>query len=580
MKQAWSRTVFASLLATKIALGCGLVTPLEDLPISRGGNGPATAGSSGATGASGEAGLNPVGGAAGSASGGAPATAGGRPVSTGSGGVEPAAAGAPGQGGDGTCSHSACGENARCIYGECVDLLSQHCQQILGSRYLKDDSTILIGGFAPFNSPGPLLESVRAAYEIVLYELNVVNGGLRGGVDTEPNRVAMILCDNHSSRVPATLAHLLDRVQVPAILAHLAPFDLTAAFDNNKDKALFVSPLSGSRALQARSEGKVWTMLGIPTNYVEIYQALVARIARKLEQQLADNPRPMRFAAVRDAEVEFQVELANSVIPQLELNGEKLATRTDFFDAALLDQTSAGVENFTDKLAEFDPDVVLSFADVLFTEPDKGVAALLERSRRKPIYVLNPQNAERGAELDILIDRADRADNSTPNAPRFLGVAPAGPDGKDKNTYLLEHLRVWTTQVDEDVDNFYEAMSFLVYALYASGPRAALRDGTFSVDRLAAGMRRVTDHSARNRFPMEDASHILIALNGNTNIALIGPRGIPEFDEIGMRVERGSVFCFSPGGSGIKRDVLRFDAATSRLISAANPPCLWGFLDD
>ena len=110
------------------------------------------------------------------------------------------------------------GATEGCIAGFCAELTSEDCPSVIGPLKAGDSTTLNLGVILPLTAPyenlGPALVK---AVELALVEANR-GGGLPGG-----EQIIAVVCDDigSSQRARRAATHLVDNVQVPAIIGPL-----------------------------------------------------------------------------------------------------------------------------------------------------------------------------------------------------------------------------------------------------------------------------------------------------------------------------------------------------------------------
>jgi hypothetical protein len=561
---------YAAGVGSLLSLGCALIDPIDAIPTGQGVANSANGGVS----------------AVGGVLGGFGASGGTTPNAGGTDGVPPA---------ERNCVVNAdCESNSRCLPEQvCVRLDTRDptmgttgpCPTLLNAQGARDPNAIFIGAFAPLDQSSVEAQTISAIYEMAASEFNDM-GGLRGVSDGPPSPLVVIVCSNSEASAPGALRHLVEDVQVPAVLAAMDQNQLLAGF-NKYPQTFFVSAFSGSKELASVSLGRAWTMLGQPADYAEIYAALMPHAEALVHAGLirTGNDRALRVAAVIETGNSFEVELANAVLPQLTFNGLKAVDQpTNYLGREVVSDGSNVQQIVNDLYNQLPPDIVLSFASDVFTA-SSGVMSRLNQngwSDQRPLYILSPENAEAGADVTAELINVRRIDDKD-NVGRVLGVAPAGllPGMTDAFNDFWMHLLLKYPQARTDFGNYYDAFYFLVDAIYAS-PRVAFREGTINASDLANGMRRLTN-LGKTKFNVgpSDISDVFSVLDTKTSlIQLDGTMGVPDFDRnTGMRRESGSIYCFDSTRLRIQKDVISYHRDTRQLAQVEHPLCLINFLN-
>ncbi|RYZ09139.1 MAG: ABC transporter substrate-binding protein [Myxococcales bacterium] len=546
--------------------GCLLVTPLDELPAMRG-EAPSTSGSGGVA----DGGASAAGGAAGEMSG----------AGSGGSGIFP----------DGTCQTNAqciaeaADEPARCRPSDhkCVPLRDEACPVVVGEA--EDPNAVYFGAFASLDGVTPEDNSIVWAHQLALDELSGDSmGGLPDGVKGRRRPLVMIVCNNLEDLIQPSLKHLIENVQVPAVLATLKPGDLRRAYEEYAAHDVFyLSPVSVTKSIASVSdEGRIWNLLGQPSDFAPTYAALLARSEAWLraDRELGDAPIRVALVATRDA---FDSELRDAVTTAIHFNGQQTAAEneeSDQFRSITLDPDAPELATQAAQLAEFAPDIVISTASDLFLqrgglqdrlETEWGVLA---GGKKRPFYILSPYDA---GNVNTLRDRISGVIQEDPNGgednERYVGVTIAPPADVTLQRAYEVRLRSLFKDAILDTANYYDATYYLAYAMYAADQPAGLTGSGIS-----AGMQRL--FAGKQNFDVGPGviGDVFDALRKpGSFVHLNGTLGPPEIDvSRGVRPVDGGVFCFSRTGTSARvvPNAARFDRDQEKFVgslAACNP---------
>jgi hypothetical protein len=585
--RGWSRHGRVCAFAAALLAGCVLVTPLDTPP----GGQQSTGGAATSAGRAGEVAEAGQGGRSGSTAGGAPA---GDGAAAGAAGEMPEdVAGAGGEPGGG----DRCSSNADCIArsanhapyrctseGKCVALTSSSCSLVYDVEAAKADDPIYVGAFAPLPPTQP--EASSALYPLRLAQ-GELSGDANGGL-VMPNGkrrpLVLVVCNNcadgscSASSVDRAADHLIDEVGVSAVLATLLPGDLRRVFENHaQDDVFFLSPVGATSTLTSLDDHDlVWTMLGQPSDLSVVYRDVVSGLVEPyLRNVRGIGSRPLRLALLRGTDA-FGAELSSLVLSELVWNGKSASKNGSDYRGFTFDALSPA--EVATALIDFVPDVVVSTAGEEVTRAETGVVSLVERQwtglvagdASLPFWVLSPFNAGDLAAITHLLDTEMTGADDEPTK-RFIGItAASAADRQLQNDYAL-NLRDAYPSADPDTGNFYDAFYYLAYAIYAAhenDPRGAA---------IARGMHRLLSGPSFD-VGLADIADVTNALkDDSTTIELVGTLGPPAFDQHGIHVDPGSIYCFATSGAGVTvyPDALRYDRASGSF--AGNFPCFNGF---
>jgi hypothetical protein len=550
--------------------GCLLVSPLDSLPEAAGkGAGGQNAG--GENGAGTSPGGDSLGGAAKGVAG------------------EGASAG---QAGD---SSTECVSNAECVKKHtdlpyrcrpsdhtCVPLRSDPCTLVYGD--FKDPNAVYFGAFATFNPSAPDENSIIWSQQLALDELS---GDLWGGLPG-PNKtrrpLVMIVCNNADDVVDLGVAHLAERVQVPAMIATLKPGDLRKAFEDHSQRDIFyLSPVTVSHAVAtADDDDKIWSLLGQPSDLAPTYAALLKLQEKRWKKDPARQVGDKLKVAVITTKAAFDSDLMSGVEPLLLFNDKPaLDNGNDYYLPIKLDADDPQLEENSQRIIDFGPDVILSAASELFSM-EHGLLQLIEEEweggdldKPRPFYVLSPYNAGDLTSIvrlmSVFIDRGTDIDPQL----RFVGVSVAGARDNTLQKGYEGRLHTLFDKANYDTANYYDATYFLAYAMLAAGTEAPLSGST-----IAQGMRRLLDGTAYAVGPGGIEPTFDALKTAGSKVHVLSTLGPPDFDpDTGVRAVDGNVLCFERIEKLVvlHKDVLRYDRDLGKLTGTF--PCFSGFFE-
>lgn len=468
------------------------------------------------------------------------------------------------------CSHRNGDEPSRCRSdGACVALATDECI-VFGDA--TDDNAVFIGAYG-VREGSSLAESTSGyTYRLAIEEF-ALHQDLPGKGD-DRRALVTILCDNDPALLEETMPHLVEDVQVPAILAALDPGVLLEAYRKyGGGRTFFLSPYGGSYALSVEDDyGLIWSMLGQPADFLPLYAELLAKLEALITTGLSGDA-PLRVAAIRTNDA-FSDELARAVLEGLSFNGVSVATNLDegnfFVREIRVDapeaEISGAVTDTVEDILTFEPHVVLSLANEIFVADDTpnlpgGILQSLEAEwgarnpgTSYPYYVLSPKNTERLEER--VGTYVANAQLFAPEAhQRFLAIGAAPAEDSELYDKFRVNLVSKFPNASAEAENFYDAFYFLVYAVYAAG------QGQLTGLRVSEGMQRLLsrdpDHAVEvGPSGIEDVFRFLSVAG---DIRLMGTLGPPDFNlKSGLRVESGAISCFD-SNSQVHYNALRFD---------------------
>jgi hypothetical protein len=545
---AVQRAIAGVALALGASASCMLVSPLEDyVPRETGGTGNAEAG------------------------------AGGSAVGEG-GGAGQGIAGAP----------TDCQSNQECVErnagapslcrssdAQCVLLRSEDCPLALEGGSETIDDAIVIGSFAPLDPAAPQDGSVVWAQQLALEELSGdAVGGLPGpGGARRP--LVMVTCTNQDGEgIERGLSHLIDTLEVPAVLAMLKPGDLRRAFEDHRDRDVFFLSPEGASGEVVRLEdgGLVWNVLGQPKDLVPAYVSLLELVERR-HKQPPDDGSALRVAMVSTTEA-YDRELHDEVVPELRFNELSVAQNDAAGDylGVILDTNEPDIDAAVLQIVEFGPDVVVSTAGESFTKSGGIVQRIEEEwgSATRPMYVLSPVNAGLLAPLIEMFESFIKSEADPVPEQRVVGITVAGPEDLRLQNQYAVRLRSRFPAANAASGNYYDVVYLLAYAMYAAGD-------SLSGSNIATALPRLLQGEPFDIGPAGISEAFELLSDDSASMALHGTLGAPNFDLAkGVRHDQGAVFCLARDGTSLRPrwDVLRYDPQVPGLVGAF--PCFSG----
>lgn len=556
---AWGALSWALLAASAVG-GCLLVTPLDDLPTAHG--------STGGGGMPGQ--ILPL---AGESSGGVDGV-GGTPDSNQC-------------DSNADCAERGAGAPYRCRMSDhtCTPLLNEACPLAYDEKNAADPQAIFVGAFATLSSIRPGDNSIIWAHRLALDELNGDSiGGIPGGPGGVRRPLVMVVCNNADQFVQQGVQHLVEDLEVPAILATLRSGDLREQYEKYAARDVFyLSPVAVSSVVATEDDGgRIWNMLGQPSDFAPTYKALLERAEAyvRAERNL-DADTPIRVALIGSNDA-LDSELANAVTPGLRINGKPASSDTEHFMRFDIPDEP----NFADaaaKVGTFHPDIVISAAGERFSVKG-GLQDQLEADwvsyfdvldPPRPFYILSPYNAGNLAPIEDRIENwLETHTAEEDDQRRYVGVSIASaPDSSLQNTYAVRLASAFGADAISDTANYYDSVYYLAYAMFAAN-----QPGGLTGSGIAAGMQRLLSGERFDVGPSTaNSAFAALAKNGAT-IQVQSTLGPPGFDPVsGVRAVEGSVFCFSRSKNNVSMvpDQLRYDDVKHELVGDFS--CVPGF---
>ncbi len=473
-----------------------------------------------------------------------------------------------------------CTSNAECIAdnfdrpficreGKCIDLYSDECPVVLQPENLKVPEPIIIGAYSAIDRSNKFGSPITLTYDLALSEFTKEVGGLPGGPNNTRRKFVAVVCeasDINTFPIEKSMDHLVDTVQVDAVLASLFTDSLREAFDahGRTNNIFFMNPLTADSSLTNEDhDGLLWFMLGAYADLAPAYVALTQR-AEAFQRNAGELTEPTRIALVqgslapaRDIGQVLLSDPDNSLV----FNGESALDNGDNFLFVELtsdfEDDQAEANAVIEALSDFKPHVVVVTAGSEFTRKVLPVLELNwdddpETGQVPPFYVLGPL-------LAFEPSLANAANASVRR--RLAGINFAAAEDRTLfNMLKANYEAAYPGNVFQETENFYDAVYFLLYAIAASGNPASLTG-----DAIAEGMLRIVSKSGQtNSVGPSGISDILATLAvANSRINLTGAMGPSDFNiGTGSRIADGSVWCVN---SGFRYDTLRLNEETREL---------------
>lgn len=553
VKTAWWMTG----LVVGSAAGCMLTSPLDELPDAPSPD-QSEGGSSGSS------------ATAGAPSGGTDGTS-----EAGAGGAPPAPAGECRTNAD--CTEGSGDVPYRCRPSDktCQPLKTGECPVAEGNY--ADPNALFFGSFANLSTITPKNNAIVQAQLLALDDFSGQNeGGLPDAADGPRRPLVLVVCDNSEDAAAEGLRHLVEDLEVPAVLATLKPGDLRAGFDKYKKReVLFLSPVTLTKTLvDEPDQDLIWNLLGQPADFDPAYRALLRHMETHVRTSVLGTPQQpyapdIRVALVTTGDA-FDSDLENLIAPNLTYNNKTIVEngKPNYLGVQISEDTD--LQEKATEIVLFQPHIVVSMAGSVMTSMG-GLINKIEddwelapSSGPLPRYLLSPYNA---GDLSYVVKRLDEnynvAGEDDPQ-DRFVGISIASAqDTSLQNAYAVR-LGNKFPNAYSDTANYYDAFYFLSYATYAADPPEPLLGSS-----IARGMRRLLSGDSFDPVPTQMSDVFAALAEPETTIRLQSTLGPPGFNEAtGSRSVQASLFCFNRLASNfvLERDVRRYDADLDQFV--------------
>ncbi len=479
------------------------------------------------------------------------------------------------------------GEPSVCINRACVRLRTPECPMILpvsNELYianLRSEDPLIFGGFAP--ATAGLLSQTTRNYELALKEFT--EKGVGPPSSTGSRKLVMIVCDSanqmnaqptdNDESIDRAMAHLVDDLKVPGVLATMDAEDLQRAFETKGKAAstFFMSTQESDPTLATlQDDGLIWHVGPGADVIAQAYAPLLTRTIAYLKSTGAVGPtEEVKVATIVGSDNRFLSNMVETIQSPpdkfgISFNGLSVADNRAAENYLSVASTTPAAMQLS-ALRAFRPHVIIAATYPSFLS---DVMPLLESSwdesdgQPKPFYLLSPFH----------YNRLDAALGVPGFKARLAGVN--GPAAEDQTLYE-EYVGNWDTTFIEAAgvrgyENYYDAAYYLIYSAIAAGTL-----GVSSGSDLKLGMQRLLNGNEYYMCPrgMVDASQAL----ARGAIKLMGTLGPPDFDAIsGTRSAPGSVWCVNSMNQ-TKSDVLRYvpDADPTLASLRGDFDCFTGF---
>ncbi len=512
--------------------------------------------------------------------------------SSGSGGMSGGDGGAPsgGEGGEppqvecttnGDCIDTHFGSPYLCRDGECIPLtIPGECPIVLGAgqdnKNLRTTDPIVFGAYSVVDPAAPRLSVPTLNYELAIDE---VNQGTRGGLpdgNTGSLRpfIAVICSATDDPDLDASMTHLTETLEVPAIISSLYTKDLVRSFVEYglDSETFFLSPLEADSTLtNIKDSGLLWHLLTSARDLAPAYVPLLAQTETYLRAERAiPEQEPIRVALV-ESKTPFLTDIADQLLSDLRFNKKSaIANQTDGNFVRIRIDSSLETPNpdlsaALVALNQLKPHVVLSIASSEFMQLLLNLeSGWLPEWGTPPFYLTSPYQFGLSGLAGTAFTNVHR---------RLLGVNFAGAEDSTLYDLYLSKLRS-TYDVKfslEGSENFYDAAYFLMYSIAGAGDPARLTG-----KEVALGMSRLLSGKTKYQVGSADVSDAVGTLVGtaSSQIELIGTMGPPSFNtSTGARKGLPSVYCIED--NAYVQNVMLYEPSDASLTGS--PSCILGF---
>jgi hypothetical protein len=499
---------------------------------------------------------------------------------------------------------SASGRAAICVKGKCqrIDVPGVCLSQVLPTdarEDLRNDNVLLIAGFAPIINTNTLNDSAVRSFNLALKELQKVSG-IPNGPGGASRPVVMMLCGSESNIVEQSVSHAVRDLQVPAMIARFNQTNMAKFVTNYavQQGTFTLNPQDTTVPLKQLPVNELlWHLLGTPEDVAVAYRPLVKRAETYVRSRKGGSTAPIKVALLTiQSPTEEAISATIRTGPTVFGGGgsptdpskavvfndgkSTSANGADFLRVDIPAEELGGSPDYPkaiDDLAAFAPDIVIALTtDEIdkILDPLEAKLKTLYPSAPLPVWLLSVRNAY--PELPAYISNTK---NELPDAKRkrFLGIQYAGSAEPEQYATWLESMKSTYAGVDPSEysasENYYDAVYWLAYGLYAAGPGAATTG-----DSIKRGVRKLLNGPRVYPGAAGQISNTFSQLTAVREAEFIGALGPLDIDPgTGAQQSVGAVYCYVQDGSTFvpKYNVLRYNPATKELDGTFD--CFIGF---
>jgi len=496
------------------------------------------------------------------------------------------------------CIASHSGAPYICQSGACVSLtIPGQCPFAIAgtdsepTSYLtQPGKPIIIGAYVPISVSAPKTHPYTLTYQFALEEFM---SGTLGGPGSPHRPIVMVLCQSLEPDLKASVDHLVNTLDVPAILATLPSTDLATAYDlvtATKHKVFLLGPFEADNGLIIQDEGVglMWHMLG-PTSdlipaYVPLMEKSEAYMRHILGIEKGTDPTPYAGplkVAVVNTDLSWSKDLAAGLPAAVKVNGYALSAPENAANYQRFQVAAKGIETpdvsaVVNKLGpKGSADIIVSLGGSEFMN---AILPKIQAKRKAdgelgygPFYILSPDNA-----FDSSFTMASyyMPDYMSTSVTFTAGVNYASvQDDRLYKSYLAAiQARFPNVTGLESRENLYDAAYYMFYSLAAASFGSADFDGT----QVAAGMTHLINPGGipANVGPALDGTdmfaRVQVTLKQGSDVDLVGTMGPPTFNlGTGARQSEGSVWCVNykpPDPPSVKFDAMRLSSTDMSML--------------
>ncbi len=470
------------------------------------------------------------------------------------------------------CMEKADGLPAICREGACTTLVNGadggQCTVVLGVDNLYEHENVFVfGAFSAIpDARQPRSSPITLNFEYVIDKVSERGGLQIQGKTQYPVAVVCNAAGADKDSLDKSFDHLVDTVEVPAIISSVYALELKRSFERIYDggdgkKVFFLSPFESDQALtKIDDSGLLWHLLPDSLSVAPAYVPLFQRV----EAKIADGgvTPPIRVALI-ESDFQWLLDVSDYLQDELVFNGLSPIDNGANFELVKIDSSGEDWVAAYEELEAFKPHVIVSASGSEFHQVMEQLEAEWDGfagGQARPYYILSPFQYGTGLTDLVADDPALRE--------RVVGINTASAEDLTLyNKYLFDFRSTYKDFKPLDLlngtENFYDAALFTLLAASAAGNVPKLR----GLD-IARGMGRLVDNvdGTEANMTLDKVQEYSQTLNTTElNYALTGTLGPPNFNPgFGTRQGKGSVWCVT-SDPVVLFDVLRYDAENSTL---------------
>lgn len=480
------------------------------------------------------------------------------------------------------CIKAAFNNPARCVKNKCVkaDVLELCNQDVVPSLdVFGREDTIVVAAF--MQGTNPQITGAGRAYSMALEELEAA-GGILGRTK---RHLAVLICKADPAVVDRGVKHVINDLQVPAIIASFGSGDLAelVAGDVVNAGVFTINPSFTTNYLKyAPTNGLVWSLLGTGEDVALAYRPVLQQL--RAEKGLGPDTK-VALIATNGSLDQRMADVVHFGPPiRTGAGGNDPTKALDMLDGKTPEQDPAHFKRFRidslqfpkppdfektladakRDLIAFGPDVIIALtgpeidsfmvsvddAILLQNKADSGAEA--GAPKKGPYWILGPSNGElvRGASKTELGSYVDPdAGGVDSRRARIIGVQFAGALETKERDLFRERMNIRNKDASAEGlahENFYDAIYWLAYGIAAVGQNPQQINGQAFADGVRKLYRGTPEINPGEPSKLEFAFEQINEYPTNGTL-FVGALGRPDINEpTGTWNSVGATYCYPP----------------------------------